>query len=311
MRKSLLEGSSPFTMLVFTAFAMIACALLFMFIGLLFAPLVVGIPLPEIITLTANGDMINHIALLRYMQTLQGITLFIIPAFFLGYLFSANVVAYFALRKLFPIRWLLFAFFVLVTAIPFINMLAALNELIVFPKSLSWLESTFRATEDNAREITERFLDVSNIGGLMCNIFMIALIPAIGEELIFRGILQKIFVRWTGNVHAAIIISAFLFSAMHLQFYGLFPRWLLGVGFGYLLVWSGSIWLPIFAHFVNNAMAVIVMYLSNKGHLPEKISDYGATWDAIPITIAMTAVCILLLWKLYQETHQKSVSSVG
>ncbi|MDR1864951.1 MAG: CPBP family intramembrane metalloprotease [Bacteroidales bacterium] len=304
MRKGLFERSSPFTQLMFTLFTMLASMLLLMFVGLLLAPPAVGVSLPEIIAMTGNGEINHHLPLMRYMQTLQGIALFIVPAFFLGYLFAGSATRYFSLRSTAPGRWFVAVLFVMMLAVPLINLLASLNDMIVFPERLSWLESRFRNAEETARRATEFFMSVDNFGGMLFNIFMIAVLPGIGEELIFRGVLQKIFTRWTGNVHAAIVISAFLFSAMHLQFYGLFPRWLLGVMLGYLLVWSGSIWLPVFAHFAYNAMAVVVTWFSRKGYLPEDISEYGASWDVIPVTVILTACCVLLLWKLKIESRR-------
>lgn len=273
-----------------------------MFIAILFAPLFVGISLPDIIAIMNNGEMNHHLGLMRYIQTMQGITLFILPAFFLAYLFSGNVTVYFGFRNPFPKRWLLMVLFVMITVIPLINLLAKLNDQISFPESLSFLERNFRSSEDAARNASDLFLSTTSIYGLFFNILMIALIPAIGEELIFRGIIQKIFVKWTGNIHIAIVISSLLFSAMHLQFYGIFPRWLLGIMFGYLLAWSGSIWLPVFAHFINNAVIAIVGYLTHKGHIPVEAAEYGSSWSAIPVTLAMTAVCILLLWKMKRES---------
>ncbi|MDR2848118.1 MAG: CPBP family intramembrane metalloprotease [Bacteroidales bacterium] len=299
MQKGLFEGKTPFVQLIFTAFAMITCCLLLMFVGMLFIPLVEDVSLSDI--LTGKVNMVEHLPIMRYLQVLQGFTLFIIPALFLGFLFSGNVIRHFSFHKTGPKTWFLYVFFIMLAIVPLINLLASLNEMIVFPKSLAAWETKFRALEDNAAKAMELFMNMKNINDLLFNVFMIALIPAIGEELMFRGVIQKICVRWTGNVHVGIIIAAFLFSAMHMQFYGFFPRWLLGILLGYLLVWSKSIWLPIFAHFINNAMAVVVEYLSRKNIVDDGLSDYGSTMDAIPITIIFTAVCGLLLLKIHRE----------
>ncbi|MDR1668092.1 MAG: CPBP family intramembrane metalloprotease, partial [Bacteroidales bacterium] len=84
---------------------------------------------------------------------------------------------------------------------------------------------------------------------------------------------------------------------------GLFPRWVLGVMLGYLLVWSKSIWLPVFAHFVYNAMGVIVTYLAHKGQVPEELPEFGSHVETIPITIVLTVLCLLLLWKIKREAQ--------
>jgi len=130
---------------------------------------------------------------------------------------------------------------------------------------------------------------------------MIALLPAIGEELLFRGVIQRIFIRWTKNSHWGIWIAAILFSALHMQFYGFIPRLLLGALFGYLLVWSGSMWLPIAAHFVNNAVAVIGMYMIDKGTINPEFEEIGSTGDSIYLSVISIAIVALLLWLIKRE----------
>ena len=301
MRKGLLEGSSPITQLIMLCFCMITCFLMLMFIGILFAPLILGIPATELINGVNNGTMEQNLNLMRYLQTLQGFGLFIIPAFFAAYLFSGMPVGYFGLERATSAKWFGATLLLMLAIIPCINLLTALNEMIVFPKSLSGLEQRLKDFEDAAQQATKLFLNVDNAGGMFFNIFMIALLPALGEELIFRGLLQKIFIKWTGNIHVAIFITGFLFSFIHLQFYGFFPRWLLGVMLGYLLVWSGTIWLPIFAHFVNNASAIIFSYMIQKGVIPEGVEEFGASFGEIPVTIITTAIATWLLWKFYQH----------
>src|SRR5207344_1198984 len=104
----------------------------------------------------------------------------------------------------------------------------------------------------------------TSVLSLAINLFIIAFLPALGEELFFRGMMQKLFSQLTKNNHLAIIITSIIFSAIHLQFYGFLPRMVLGIFLGYLLVWSGSLWLPILAHFVNNASAVLFTFLDNQ-----------------------------------------------
>jgi len=301
MQKGLFSGSSPFTQLIMIGFIMVTCVLLLMFAGILFVPLILGIPITELLNGANNGEMEQNLNLMRYMQTLQSFGLFIIPAFFAAYLFSGTAAGYYDLGRTTRAKWFGATLLLMLAAIPCINLMAALNEMIVFPKCLSGLEQRPKDFEEAAQQTTKLFLNVDGIGGMFFNIFMIALLPALGEELIFRGLLQKVFAKWTGNVHVAIVITGFLFSLMHLQFYGFFPRWLLGVMFGYLLVWSGTIWLPIFAHFVNNAVAVFFSYMICKGVISEKVEDFGASFSDIPFTIVTTAVAAWLLWKIYHK----------
>jgi membrane protease YdiL (CAAX protease family) len=132
---------------------------------------------------------------------------------------------------------------------------------------------------------------------LLLNLFVVAILPAIGEELIFRGAFQKLFSQLFKNKHIGIWLAAALFSAIHLQFYGFIPRMLLGAIFGYLLYWSGSLWVPIWAHFVNNAMGVTLSYLSQKGIVSEDIENIGTLEDgAVYIIASLLIVSSLLVW---------------
>lgn len=143
--------------------------------------------------------------------------------------------------------------------IPIMNCMESYGEMFHLPASLHGLENLMRQMEERAADLLKMMLDASNFGGLMISVLVIALGAALSEEVIFRGILLHLFrKRW--NVHVAIWVSAFLFSLIHFQIYGFVPRMLMGALFGYLAVWSGSLLLPIIAHFTNNACVVVADY---------------------------------------------------
>lgn len=129
------------------------------------------------------------------------------------------------------------------------------------PGVLSGLEDLMRMFEENAKKLTEQLLQFDNISQFILALVVIAIIPAIGEELLFRGILQNLLVNVSRNIHIAIWVSAFLFSAIHLQFFGFIPRMLLGALFGYLYFWSGNLLYPMVAHFINNGFTLLMIYL--------------------------------------------------
>jgi membrane protease YdiL (CAAX protease family) len=160
-----------------------------------------------------------------------------------------------------------------------------------------------RITEEEAAKLTETFLKMPTIGSFLFNIFMIALLPAIGEEFMFRGLLQRLLKEWLGNIHLAIFISAFLFSALHMQFYGFFPRMLLGIMFGYLFYWSGSLWVPICAHFINNGSAVIFSYLGQCGFLSGNYEDFGATENVFLILVSGLIILVLFFFVYRLKPH--------
>jgi len=128
---------------------------------------------------------------------------------------------------------------------------------------------------------------------------MIAIIPAIGEELCFRGIFQRLFTEMTNNIHLGIIISSLFFSAVHLQFYGFIPRFLLGSLFGYMLVWSRTMWLPIIAHFVNNGVAVIFYYFVSRNKIDSEMEEIGAQQGTYMLAIVSLIIGGILIYYLY------------
>ncbi len=281
----------PFSQLMFSIFVVIAS-----FLAFLVASLIVAIPIfgvDSIMNLPLIDDLNNpdSISILKYFQVVQSIGVFIVPPFILGWLFHGNIAEYLSLNKNITFASVILVLVLSFAASPFINFIGVINENMQLPDWLSGIETWMKNTEEKAAELTETFLKVETAGGLIFNIFMVAFLPAIGEELLFRGVIQRIFTNWTRNFHWGIWISAILFSALHMQFYGFIPRMFLGVVFGYLLVWSGSIWLPIVAHFINNAVAVIAMYMIDKGLLSSEIEDIGTTTDSY----YMAAVSLLLI----------------
>jgi len=224
-------------------------------------------------TVITGGD-VNEIQSLKILQLIQSIGMFVIPPLVLAYLWSEKPFSYLQLDK--KINWLntIFVILVMLLAIPVINLLGDLNQQLVLPKAFSGLEAWMKTSEAQATQLTEKLLNVHSLQGLLFNIFLIAIIPAIGEELFFRGAIQNVFREWKGSL-IAIWLTAIIFSTIHLQFYGFFPRLLLGAYFGYMLVWSGNLWLPILAHFTNNAIAVIFYYMKNNGYQTIDIDTIG------------------------------------
>ncbi|WP_372652026.1 lysostaphin resistance A-like protein [Draconibacterium sp.] len=288
----------PFSQLFFAAFVVVASILIFFVLSL-----VVAIPIWGFITVlhlpAINSETPQHIInLYKFIQVVQAIGFFIVPPFILGYLFHGKSKEYLYLDKTFNSQSVILVVVMMFFASPLINLIGELNSNMSFPDWLSGVEEWMRNAEENAAEITKAFLNVKTIGGLAFNVFMVALLPAVGEELLFRGVVQNIFSKMTRSHHWGIWISAILFSALHMQFYGFVPRVLLGALFGYMLVWSGSMWLPIIAHFLNNAIAVIAMYFINNGMMNPQYEEIGSTGDSYymaGISLALTFVFLLML----------------
>jgi uncharacterized protein len=144
----------------------------------------------------------------------------------------------------------------------FVNsILVEWNANLELPEFLRGFEEWAKSFEEQARRLTEFLTGFNSTFEFLIGIIVIAIIPAIGEELLFRGLIQNLLVKMVKNIHVAVIIAGFIFSAIHFQFYGLIPRMALGILFGYLYVWSGSLIIPVIAHFINNGLTLTLIYL--------------------------------------------------
>jgi membrane protease YdiL (CAAX protease family) len=124
-----------------------------------------------------------------------------------------------------------------------------------------------------------------------------AVLPAIGEELAFRGIVQNELHRWWKNPHVAIWVAAIIFGVIHMQFYGVVPRIMLGVLFGYLYWWSGNIWVPIIGHFINNGFMVLMMFLAQRRAV--NINVESTEPESLTLSLLSLVLTAVLLYGLY------------
>ena len=300
------RGMKPFPQLMFSLFVMVVSVLVFMVVGMLVAVPFFGL---EMLTAGFSASGLTSpeaLHFMKYFQVIQSVGLFIVPPILLGWLFQGNIQEYLQLNKSTHIQNYLLATVALLIVVPFINFLGDLNSKMTLPDSLSGVENWMRSMEDAAQVMVEKFMKVEHISGLLFNVFMIAVLPALGEELMFRGVIQKIFSTWTKNRHWGIWISAFLFSAMHMQFYGFLPRMALGAMFGYLLVWTGTMWAPILAHFVNNLMGVLGYYLINKGVMTKDVEEWGTGTEQIPLVFFSIVAAGFLLFLIYRNQTLKA-----
>ncbi|MBW6537457.1 MAG: CPBP family intramembrane metalloprotease [Mariniphaga sp.] len=301
------QGMKPFPQLMFSAFVIIVSFLAFLLISMLLAIPLFGLDsMMSIPTLNDLSDP-ESIRVLKYFQVVQSIGLFIVPPVILAWLFHGKIAEYLYLKRNATSTSIFLVAVLVIFALPLINFIGEWNTRMEFPEFLEGMERWMKNAEENAAELTEAFLKVETTGGLLFNLFMIAFLPAIGEELLFRGVIQRIFTNWTSSHHWGIWISAILFSALHIQFYGFVPRMLLGVLFGYLLVWSGSMWLPIVAHFFNNGFAVVAMYLIDKNVLNPAVEEIGATSGSQYAAILSLALVFLLMFLIKKENRGKEL----
>lgn len=253
-----------------------------------------GLPLLTDVSLVNNLSDPAIFPALRLMQIMQALGMLIFPSLYCLYLNQGDLRKLDVLKR--PKRQpVLLSIAVFMVALPFINFIADWNAHLELPGAFGQWASD---KEAHLTELTSGFLKMPHMGWLALNLFMVALLPALGEELLFRGVLQPAVSRWSGNIHVGVWVAAFLFSAIHMQFFGFVPRLLMGALLGYLLLWSGNLWYPIVAHFCNNAMAIVFSYMEQQGMAAgTQTGDFGI---ADPLLASFSLVFVLMLLYLFR-----------
>ena len=247
-----------------------------------------GIPAERFTALTDP----QAVAWLRVIQAVQAVCIFICPPLLLRTLGIRP--ADIRDGRPLPGAWCL-VLLLMLCLIPVTNLLVSWNEQMHFPDALSTLELWMREKEDAARAVTDAFLQTGGTGAFFCNILIIGLLAAIGEEMLFRGTLQPILSCLFQSPAWGIVITGFIFSAIHFQFYGFFPRWLLGMLFGWLFYRTGKLSVAVWAHFLNNFIAVLAAWQIHAGRWSEQVEYFGSRKDDLWFTaVATLIVCGLL-----------------
>jgi membrane protease YdiL (CAAX protease family) len=181
------------------------------------------------------------------------------------------------------------------------------NMNVEFPEFMKGFAEWARNMEDRLMQLTELLSSYNSFSEMLLALFIIGVLAAVGEELVFRGLLQNKLETATRNHHLAIWITAIIFGVFHMQFFGVVPRIVLGALFGYIYVYSRNIWYPILAHFINNGLAVIVMYFG-----PKYIDDFDPMEvdTSVPVYISLIGLFASLTFFYYfknriKETHQE------
>lgn len=289
-----LEKSPYIQLLMLTSFALLGMVLSSVItIGLLYT-LYGG---DAFAAMQGGGEEIElYIGAIKLSQAFTTIFLFLVPPLLLARLEHIKIRELIGLEK--PgARGLLIVAALIACSMPVIEWLAIWNQQMVLPEWLKPIEEWMRAKEDEATRLTLAFLKVNNVGDYFINLVVIALLPAIGEEFLFRGAIQRSFKRMFANPHIAIWVAAFIFSAIHMQFFGFLPRLLLGAMFGYIYWWTGSIWYAVFAHFLNNGYAVTMAWYMQVKHLPIENADnnFNFKWYGYLISLLLTLICLMVL----------------
>lgn len=275
---------------------------LFLFVLISFLCLIVGAVIVSLITMRGTTTVT-----LRLATVAQDIFMFILSAIVTAVIVTRRPATLLRIDSHYPWLTVLLAVAGLIAAMPAMNALVKWNESLSLPSSLAGVETWMRNSETAAQVAINTMLGGTGIGDLITGVLIVGILAGFSEEIFFRGTLQRLLATSRNNdinstpsltAHVAIWGTAILFSAFHVQFFGFFPRLLLGAYFGYLLWWSRSLWVPVTVHAANNSIVVIASWAQRAGYIEEDLNRAGANnIAAIGASILLTVIIIVLLRK--------------
>lgn len=274
---------------------------IFLFIGLLVFGFIFATLLSAAVSII-GGDSISSLNKLRISQISSQLFIFVFPPLLYSFLTRKQPMKSLGFNTI-PLEALV-GILMMFAILPLNNLLTEWCSMIKLPESLKSIEEFMNRLSEQTLKTSEKMLSVNNIGGLFLNLFMIAGLAAFGEELLFRSMLQTFLTKRCKNVHIGIIITALIFSLVHLEFYGFMARFILGLLLGYMFYLSGTIWIPMLMHFVNNATAVVVYYLDYNGFADIDVDSFGSTHN-IFIIIGSILLIIILFWIIIRYHNKK------
>ena len=250
---------------------------------------------------TSFVQQIYDVGTREYMllaSALQAIIMFVAPAIGTAYFLSPVPMKMLGLNRSVRIMNIVGVILVMIVAMPALNQVIVWNAQLSLPEFLSSVEVWMREMETNATQMQDVLLSSTTIGGFIMALLVVAVLTGFAEEVFFRATLQRVIASNGINHHYAIWVAAFVFSLLHFQFFGFFPRLLLGAFFGYLFYWTGSVWVSAIAHAINNGVVVVSSFLINRGCNIDVTERFGVQENGFPMLacISVTITIIILVF---------------
>lgn len=276
-------------------------------IAVLFGAFFLMILIVGAVQLLTVGESTDSTKALRLLSVLQDILVFILPAIVAAMVVTRLPATFLGIDKKIPLKPFLLSIVVMFTAMPAMEWIVSLNDGIHLPDSMHGLEESLRAIENEAAAAVTALLGAPDTINIIISILIIGLLTGISEELFFRGALQNLFFATRMKKHLCVWITAIIFSALHFQFFGFVPRILLGAYFGYLLWWTGSLWVPILMHALNNSLVVLTTQLGEESAETGEIeSAVESTMFSDPLLITLSFVVTILGLYILHRTCKRA-----
>lgn len=236
----------------------------------------------------------------------QNVGVFVAPAAIFAYLVYKAPWRFLRLDKAPELKDILLVVAVMVASLPAMNYLVDLNSQMHLPDWMSGVEEWMRESEDAAQELTSSLINTTSLAEMLWLVLIVGVLTGIGEEMFFRGAMLGTFLQKSVNKHVSIVFVAVIFSAFHMQFFGFVPRLLLGMWFGYLVVWTRSLWVPIIAHALNNSVVVVATYLANTHAIDtHALNNIGLPQDGqFPFMALVSAIVTALIIYYFVKTRK-------
>lgn len=263
---------------------------IFILAALLILGLIIGSVIGVIYPLVSGQDVMS-LNSLRFMQISSQIFTFVLPPIIYAMLIKENPKESLGIKNV-SYHWFIIGFVMMYAILPLNNVFAEWNAGLKLPESMSRIEELIKEMYESSAVVLEKLVNVNTFGGFVINLIMIAGLAALGEELLFRSIIQTSLIKICKNAHVGIIIASAIFSFIHFDFYAFIPRLVLGMLLGYMFYYSRSIWVSMFMHFVNNATAVVIYYLNNIGVTNVDVETFGQT-QLLPLLISIALMAVL------------------
>jgi len=291
-----------FLSLLMTLLVTVGLMIVFQSIGVFLIPPLFQIPLDETVEIITGGS--NH-PLAKYalffIQAFGAGLSFLVSAWLIANVVNKADIGWKQQKSRFKFMGFIILLFIMFGSLLFNSVIIDWNANITLPESWSALEDFMKEAEEKRMAMTKYLTDFASPMEFLVGILVIGIIAGISEEVFFRGVLQPKMHIYTNNIHVSVWISAFIFSAIHIQFYGLFPRMVLGAIFGYLYFYSGSLVYPIIAHILNNSLTVTLVYLGNLGIIDFDIEKT----DQVGWPMALVGLLVLLIsLRAFREKHK-------
>jgi uncharacterized protein len=294
-------------MLIFSTLGVFFTGLVFQLLGIFMATLFYDVSLSELLQ---SGDLLDQgqINAFKLVQIIGALGTFVFSSLLLSFVYTGKWLGYFPFRQLTDSKAVVLIILIMVAALPFVNFLTEMNQRLEFP--FSGVEQYLRQMEEQTEKLMMTLIRADHLGALLVNLFMIALIPAVGEELVFRGLIQRHLTEWFRNPHVAIIVASAIFSLVHFQIYSFLPRFFLGLVLGYTFYYGKSIWYPIIAHLANNTLGVLFYYFYMNELTGDSLETIG-TMEMVPaaalISLLLVAFLMVVWVKMVRSNPEGAV----